>query len=123
MLSGCRVLVIEDEPLIAQDICDTLTGAEAVVVGAVSSVAEARRMLKTGTAVDLALLDVNLSDGEVTPVLEALRAQQVPVVIYTGNALAEDVRRRHPDLITITKPVAPARLVGELRRAWKNVAA
>ena len=99
MLSGCRVLVIEDEPIIAEDLCDDLTAAEAIVVGPVASVGEARRMLKGGTAVDAALLDLNLSDGEVTPVLEALRAKRVPVVIYTGGSLPERVLQRHPRVL------------------------
>ena len=120
MLSGCRVLVVEDEPIIAEDIRHALTVAEAIVVGPVASVGEARRMLKGGTAVDVALLDVNLRDGEVTPVLEALRAKRVPVVIYTGGLLPQGVSQRHPDLRALSKPVAPARLIGELRRAWKR---
>jgi hypothetical protein len=37
-------------------------------------------------------------------------------VIYTGGALPEDVRRRHPDLAVLSKPVRPARLIAELRR-------
>ncbi|GEO18637.1 hypothetical protein MAE02_63330 [Microvirga aerophila] len=52
----------------------------------------------------------------VTPVLEALSARGVPTVVYTGSAIPEDVRKRHPDLITLSKPVLPARLIGELRR-------
>jgi DNA-binding NtrC family response regulator len=123
MLSGCRVLVIEDEPIIAEDLRDALTAAEAIVVGPLASVGEARRMLKGGTAVDAALLDLNLSDGEVTPVLEALRARRVPVVIYTGGSLPESVLQRHPDLIALSKPMMSARLIGELRRAWKQPAA
>ena len=123
MLSGCRVLVIEDEPIIAEDLRDALTAAEAIVVGPVASVGEARRILKGGTAVDAALLDVNLTDGEVTPVLEALRARRVPVVIYTGGSLPKGVLQRHPDLLALSKPFLPARLIGELRRAWKRPAA
>jgi DNA-binding NtrC family response regulator len=123
MLSGCRVLVVEDEPVIAEDLCSTLTTAEAIVIGPVASVGEARRILKGGTAVDAALLDVNLSDGEVTPVIEALRARKVPVVIYTGGSLPERVLQRHPDLIALSKPIMSARLIGELRRAWKQPAA
>ena len=79
--------------------------------------------MKGGTAVDAALLDVNLTDGEVTPVLEALRARRMPVVIYTGGSLPKGVLHRHPDLIALSKPIMSARLIGELRRAWKRPAA
>ena len=116
MLSGSRVLVVEDEALTAEEIRQLLIEAEGVPVGPVSSLSEARRLLKEGAAVDAALLDVNLSDGRITPVLESLNARGVPALVYTGGALAEGVRERHPDLVALSKPVAPARLIGELRR-------
>jgi DNA-binding response OmpR family regulator len=65
----------------AEDIGHALTAAEAVVVDPVASVDEARRTLKGGPAADVALLDLNFSDGEATPVLAVLRPQRVPVVI------------------------------------------
>jgi DNA-binding NtrC family response regulator len=116
MLSGWRVLVVEDEALIAEDIRHLLIEAEGVPVGPVSSIAEARRLLKGETHVDAALLDVNLADGPVTPVLEALNARGIPTLVYTGGSVPEGVRQRHPDLVALSKPVAPARLIGELRR-------
>jgi DNA-binding NtrC family response regulator len=116
MLAGCRVLVVEDEALVAEAIIELLAEAESVPVGPASSVSEARQLLKQTVALDAALLDVNLSDGPVTPVLEALSARGIPTVVYTGGAVPEDVRRRHPDLIALSKPVLPARLLAELRR-------
>jgi CheY-like chemotaxis protein len=116
MLAGCRVLVAEDEPRVAETISDLLTEAEGVPVGPVSSTREARRLIKEGPSLNAALLDVNLTDGLVTPVLEALCARGIPTVVYTGSAVPEDVRQRHPDLIALSKPVLPARLIGELRK-------
>jgi DNA-binding NtrC family response regulator len=116
MLAGCRVLVVEDEALVAATISDFLTEAEGVPVGPAATVSEARRLIKESPSLNAALLDVNLSDGSVTPVLEALSARGIPTVVYTGSAVPEDVRRRHPDLIALSKPVLPARLIGELRR-------
>jgi DNA-binding NtrC family response regulator len=116
MLSGCRVLVVEDEALIADDISHLLIEAEGVPIGPIASVMEARRLLKDGTLLDAALLDVNLSDGPVTPVLEALKARGIPTLLYTGGEVPEGIRQRHPDLIALSKPVQPARLIGELRR-------
>ena len=116
MLSGFRVLVVEDEALIAEDLSDTIRRAEGVVVGPASTVREARALLKGGVAIDVAVLDVNVSDGTVTPVLEALRARHVPILVYTGRVIPDDIRRRHPDLTVLSKPVRPARLIAELRR-------
>jgi CheY-like chemotaxis protein len=116
MLSGSRVLVVEDEAITAEEIRLLLVEAEGVPVGPVASLSEARRLLKEGTPVDAALLDVNVSDGTITPVLEALSARGIPALVYTGGSLPADVRQRHPDLIALSKPVAPARLIAELRR-------
>jgi DNA-binding NtrC family response regulator len=119
MLAGYRVLVVEDEPLVAEDLKALLAEAEGVPVGPASSVREAQHLIKDGPAVDAALLDVNLRDGPVMPVLEALSARGVPTVVYTGGAVPEDVRQRHPELIALAKPVPPARLIGELRKVIK----
>lgn len=122
MLSGFRVLVVEDEALTAEEIRLLLVEAEGVPVGPVASLGEARRILKEGPPVDAALLDVNLADGQITPVLEALSARGVPTLVYTGGSLPEGVRERHPDLVALSKPVAPARLIGELRRLLNGTA-
>jgi hypothetical protein len=62
------------------------------------------------------VLDVNVRDGAITPVLEALHARRIPTVIYTGGALPKYMRRRHPDLTVLSKPIRTARLIAELRR-------
>lgn len=116
MLAGCRVLVVEDEALVAEAICDLLVEAEAVLVGPVASASEARQLIKQTTPLDAALLDLNLSDGPVTPVLEALSARGTPTVVYMGGTVPEDVHPRHPDLVVLAKPVLPARIIAELRR-------
>ena len=110
-------MVVEDEAVVAADLAQIITDAEGVVVGPFRGAGEARALLKAETPVDAAVLDVNVSDGAVTPVLEALRARRIPTVVYTGGALPEDVRRRHPDVTVLSKPVRPARLIAELRRA------
>ncbi|QRM34381.1 response regulator [Microvirga sp. VF16] len=117
MLAGSRVLVVEDEALIAMGISAMLTDAEAVPVGPAASVREARQLIRDVAVLDAAVLDVNLADGSVTPILEALSARGIPTVIYTGGVVPEDVRHRHPNLVALSKPVLPARLIGELRKA------
>ncbi len=99
MLAGYRVLVAEDETLMAQNIREMLLEAEGIPVGPMASVSEARQLIKDGASLDAALLDVNLSDGMVTPILEALSARGVPTVVYTGGIVPDDVRQRHPELI------------------------
>jgi DNA-binding NtrC family response regulator len=105
MLSGEHVLVAEDECVIALDLTDMLESAGATVIGPAATVREALR-LAMSEAVDRALLDFNLADGEVTPVLELLAAKGVPMVIYTGRGLPPELASQHPDLTVLRKPVS-----------------
>ncbi len=56
MLAGYRVLVVEDETLVAQNIREMLLEAEGIPVGPVASVSEARQLIKEGPGLDAALL-------------------------------------------------------------------
>ena len=85
-LAARRVLVVEDEWLIAADIGRALEGAGAVVLGAAAAVEQALALLRDGTAPDAALLDVNLRGEAVTPVALALAERGVPFALVTAYA-------------------------------------
>ena len=90
------------------------------MIGPAQNIGDARELARTNR-IDVALLDVNLSDGEViAPVLEALRARAVPVLIYTGAELPQRLRERHPELRVLQKPLVSARIVGELWKAARR---
>lgn len=110
------MLLVEDEEIVAAQLAELIESAGGRVVGPVASVAEVRRMMPTLWA-DAAVLDLNVADGEITPVLEALIARGVPVVVYTGGSLPEAVHKRHPNVVVLRKPVHPARIVAEVKRA------
>ena len=120
MLSGECILVAEDERLIALDLTDTIESAGATVVGPAATVSEALRLARAKT-LDRAILDFNLADGEVTPVLELLASQGVPMVIYTGRDLPTELASRHPDLTVLRKPVSHRQLIAELAAARAKV--
>ncbi|MPR10852.1 response regulator [Microvirga tunisiensis] len=119
MLSGIRILVVEDEPAVAATLVDVVEDAGGEVIGIARSVSEARQMIRM-QAFDAAVLDLHLSDGEVTPVLEALQARKAPTVVYSGGELPAQVRQRHPELVALRKPVLPGRLLAEILRARKQ---
>jgi len=122
MLSGLHVLVVEDDSGIALDISDLIERAEGLVIGPVGSLREVRQIMKSEPLIDAAVLDINLRDGNVTPVLEALRARRVGVVVYTGSdELPAKVSERHPDIVVLRKPVQPGRLISEIQRACRNM--
>lgn len=118
MLNGLNVLVVEDDPGIATDISDLIERAEGHVLGPVGSLRDAQEMVKNQQDIDAAVLDVSLRDGDITPVLETLRARKVGVVVYTGGAgLPGRLSERHPDVVVLQKPVQPGRIVGEIQKA------
>jgi CheY-like chemotaxis protein len=83
-LHGLKVLVAEDEALIAFDLELTLRELGCVVLPAAPSVAGALAILGAERP-DVALLDVNLADGSAAPVAEALAIAGVPFAVMTGH--------------------------------------
>ena len=83
-LLGRRVLVVEDEFVIADDLANALRRIGAVVVGPASSVAKARALLQAQAQVDVAILDIKLRCETVFALADTLRAAGVLVVFATG---------------------------------------
>jgi CheY-like chemotaxis protein len=83
-LAGQRILVVEDEFLIAADLARSLKGLGAAVIGPAGSVRAALALLEKEAAIDAAVLDINLTREKVYPVAQALQLRQVPFVFATG---------------------------------------
>jgi CheY-like chemotaxis protein len=93
--SGRRVLVVEDEMMVAWLLEDMLADLGCAVVGPAGSVNQALAMIDAGEAIDVAVLDVNLNGQTSYPVADALAARGVPFVFSTGydkDRLLEDYR-------------------------------
>ena len=82
-LSGRRVLVVEDETMVAWLLEDMLADLGCAVVGPAAHVNQALAMLDA-EAIDAAVLDVNLNGQNSYPVAAALAARGVPFVFSTG---------------------------------------
>ena len=83
-LSGRRILVVEDDYMIAEGIAEMLSEAGAEALGPVPTVADAICLVAAEGRVDAALLDVNLRGERIWPVVDALLAREVPLVLSTG---------------------------------------
>ena len=83
LLAGKRVLVVEDEALVAILIENLLEDCDCTVVGPCGTVAAALLAARTETF-DLAVLDVNLNGLRVYPVAELLSDRNIPFVFLSG---------------------------------------
>lgn len=107
-LLGKRVLVVEDEMLVAMNIEDMLLELGAVVVGPAMRIEAALRLARE-TEFDVAMLDVNLHGGRSYSVAELLRARGKPFIFATGYGHTED-EAIYRDVLTLPKPFRAAEL-------------
>ncbi len=88
-----RVVVVEDMPLLREDYCDIISGAEDLeLVGQAASAADCRRLLEAGLDCDLLLLDVEMETTDAGLVLARELAAQRPdlhIVFLSAHAADE----------------------------------
>lgn len=114
---GRRVLLVEDELLVAMDMQQTLTAAGMRVMGPAASVSSALDLIRAERP-DAAVLDLNLRGELVTPVARRLREMGVPFVLSTAyNYLRNENEEAFSGVPNLGKPMALSRCVqmlGEL---------
>lgn len=104
-----RVLVVEDEPLIALDVEEMLTRMGCLVIGPVPTVARAMELLQR-EQLDFAILDVDLRRERATPIAEALQALDVPYGLASAcdrSQLSDEPLREVP---LLGKPIDQRRV-------------
>ena len=101
-LAGVRILVVEDEPLIAMDIEERLLAAGGNVIGPAANPETARRLIAE-TAPDAALLDANLAGSRVDDLAVELRRRRVPFAFATGFG-RESLPPEFADVPVLAKP-------------------
>ena len=107
-----RVLIVEDEYFLADDMAQALQKLGAQVIGPVPTPDKALALL-TDKPVDAAILDINLKGRMVFPVADALREQGIPFVFATGYDAAA-VPETYKDVPRWEKPFDPAALASAL---------
>ncbi|HEY3800013.1 MAG TPA: response regulator [Caulobacteraceae bacterium] len=108
-----RVLVVEDEGLVAMTLEDMLDDLGCEIAGSAASVKEALAWIAGGGAADAALLDISLAGEYVFPVAEALTERGVPFAFTTGYGETPAGQFRTAPLVS--KPVRKDRLAETLR--------
>jgi CheY-like chemotaxis protein len=98
-----RILIVEDEPLIAMMLEDFLEMLEREVAGSADNVATSLELLEQG-GVDAAILDVNLRGGEQSwPIADALAERDIPFILATGGS-GDAIAEAHRSRPILTKP-------------------
>lgn len=113
-----RVLVVEDEMLVAMNIEDMLLDLGHEVAGLASRLEPALALAREG-AFDVAMLDVNLAGHASFPVADILRARGIPFLFATGYGaagIAEGYRTAH----VLQKPFQARDLEQALRATWQD---
>jgi CheY-like chemotaxis protein len=112
-LRGCRLLVVEDDYMIADDLRGELIGAGAEVIGPVPTVAQALRMIESTATLEGAILDVNLGGEKVFPLVDALQQRGIPWVFMTGYD-RQGIPAAYADVPLCEKPAGAREAAGAL---------
>jgi DNA-binding response OmpR family regulator len=113
-VTDARVLVVEDEPLLAETLCDLLGDAGCEAIGPATDVAGALSLIEH-SRIDVALLDIRLADETSFPVAHRLRQRGIPMMFLTahqGRGLPIELG----DAIVIEKPFHTRLLLEAVRQ-------
>jgi DNA-binding response OmpR family regulator len=110
-LAGRRILIVEDEYFLADDLKQILNQRSAVVLGPVPTMAEA--VINDCQQIDCAVLDVNLGGKSVFPISAALMERHIPFLFATGYASAQ-IPAEFDGVPRLEKPFVSSALVAAL---------
>ena len=112
-----KVLVVEDEFIIALDLSETVQDLGYQLEGPFEGNEEAIEAIEDDGLPDAAILDVFTADGEIYPLADRLVEAGVPIVFHSGHVTPDEVKARYPDAQACAKPCPPDRLIDALQEA------
>lgn len=113
-LLGKRILIVEDQALLALELQFAFEDEGAEVIGPALSLAAARQAVVEHVEIDLAVLDVDLSGADVYPVAAMLQQRGVPFVFHTGHGTEPEIHALFPGATICIKPTLPHALIAQL---------
>ena len=111
-LAGRRILVVEDELLVAMTLEEMLGSQGCVIVGPFPRVEPALKVARE-EPLDAAVLDINVAGKGVDPIAKALAERKIPFVFTTGYDRSM-LPAEHADRPFLAKPFKPAQLIDAL---------
>jgi len=115
-----RVLIMEDEFIVALDLSDMAEDLGFCVDGPFATVSEGTEAIARNRP-DAAILDVQLADGEVFPLADVLNRLGVPIIFHSGHADNGRLLARYPDASSAGKPCPAELIAGHLVRATATI--
>jgi ActR/RegA family two-component response regulator len=110
-LTRCRVLVVEDEYFLADDLAKALRSRGAQVVGPIAELAEALSQVRQD-GFDFAVIDVNLRDEKAFPIADELARQGIPFAFATGYG-SDVIPEQYQNIRRWEKPYDLQEIAGE----------
>ncbi|MEM9432621.1 MAG: response regulator [Pseudomonadota bacterium] len=104
-LAGQRILIVEDEVLLAHDVCASVAEAGATVTGPFHKLEDAYDAA-TDARFEAAILDVDIAGKLVFPVADLLEAKGIPFVFHTARPESQTLRTRYTETPICGKPAA-----------------
>lgn len=118
--SAPRVLILEDEPIIAIDVENILMDGGMAVAGTLRSCADALIWLESNDA-DVALMDMHLLDGSCEPVARRLLERGIPFAIFSGGSESDETLDPiFSSGIWLEKPARPDRIMAAVQAAART---
>lgn len=112
--ASARILIVEDEPVLALDLEQVLIESGFAIAGIAGTLDKALALIEQG-AVDAAIVDTNLAGVSATPVAAMLTARGLPFIVTSGYS-----PEQHADVIRaapfVEKPCRPERIIEALQR-------
>lgn len=118
-LTAKRILIVEDDSILAINLADELAAEGAHVMGPAATVTDALGVIAS-TDLDGAVLDVNLGGKAAFPVADALADRHIPFIFVTGYLIAHHVPPRHANVSRFEKPTAPDVICRALEEAMSR---
>ena len=113
-----RVLIIEDEPLIAHTVEDFLIEAGFQIAGVVGKLENALALIESGVC-DVAIIDANLRGVSASPAATALASRGLPFIVTSGYS-QEQLPGLFPGAVFIQKPCHPELIIQTLATLLLN---
>jgi len=109
-----RVLVVEDDFLVALTTIDVLESVGCEIVGPAARVAAAIQLVQS-ESLDAAVLDINISGEMVWPVAEELQRRRIPFLFLSAYPQLSIDPNFFPTVVRLEKPLVKTHLLNHLR--------